>query len=132
MGSLLCGVLRLFSVGGNHCPFRRRVRFGGPYEFSRRVDRQLVQPLHPKTTSEVSKTDPLRKGVDIVLRRAEGPLCPIAALLSYLAIRGENPGFLFRFADGRLLSKTRFMDTVQEAMTKAGLQAKDYAGHRFV
>ncbi len=63
MGSLLCGVLWLFSVRGNHCPFRRRVRSGGPYEFSRRVDRQLVQPLHPKTTSEsIEDRPPSKRG----------------------------------------------------------------------
>ena len=61
-----------------------------------------------------------------MLDRAEGPLCS-----TLLAIRGQDPEFLFRFADGRLLSKTRFVATVQEAMTKAGLQAKDYAGHSF-
>ncbi len=129
MGSLLCGVLWLFSVRGNHCPFRRRVRSGGPYEFSRRVDRQLVQPLHPKTTSEsIEDRPPSKRGRYCVGASRRSALSNSSTLVlpSY-----SGPGFLFRFADGRLLSKTRFVDTVREAMTKAGLQAKDYAGHSF-
>ena len=53
----------------------------------------LSNPSILKLRLKASKTDPLRKGVDIVLGRAKGPLCPIAALMSYLAIRGQDPGF---------------------------------------
>ena len=35
-----------------------------------------------------SKTDQLGRGVDIYLGRTDEDLCPVAALLAYLAVRG--------------------------------------------
>ena len=58
-------------------------------------------------------------------------LCPVSALLSYLACRGIKPGALFTWADGFPLLKTKFVQAVRSALTKAGLHAKDYAGHSF-
>ncbi len=76
----------------NHRPFRHRVRSGGAHEFSGCVNRQPVKPLHPKTPPESFKDG--SQLVEIVMGEAEGPLCPIAALLSYLyAIRGQDPEF---------------------------------------
>ena len=43
-----------------------------------------------------SKTDPFMKGVKLVLGRTHDELCPVTALLAYLAIRGNAPGALFR------------------------------------
>ena len=39
---------------------------------------------------KASKTDPFRKGVTISLGRTEKPLCPVVALLAYLAARGQS------------------------------------------
>ncbi len=86
----------------------------------------LSNPSIVKLRLKASKTD------NCVGPSAEGPLCPIiSGTLVIPSYSGTRPGFLFRFADGRLLSKTRFVATVREAMTKAGLQAKDYAGLSF-
>ena len=38
-----------------------------------------------------SKTDQVSRGVDIYLGRTDEDLCPVAALLAYLALRGR-PG----------------------------------------
>ena len=80
---------------------------------------------------KASKTDPFRKGVDIILGRTRNNLCPIEALLAYLAVRGNVPGFLFRFRDGRLLTKSLFVSNVRDALSRAGFVSKDYAGHSF-
>lgn len=80
---------------------------------------------------KASKTDPFRKGVNIVLGRTYNNLCPIEALLAYLAVRGNGTGFLFRFGDGRLLTKSLFVSKVRDALSRAGLVSKDYAGHSF-
>ena len=53
-----------------------------------------------KLTPEQSKTDPFRNGVKIIIGRAEGPLCPGAAVLAYMALRGPGEGPLFRFQNG--------------------------------
>ena len=41
------------------------------------------------------KTDPFRKGVVIVIGRAVGPLCLLAAVLSYMAMRKPGKELLF-------------------------------------
>ena len=50
-----------------------------------------------------SKTDPFRKGVALFVGRTGTTLCPIAALLDYLVVRGSAPGPLFSFADANAL-----------------------------
>ena len=54
-------------------------------------------------------------------------LCPVTAVLAYLALRGN----LFRFRDGKLLTKARFVEAVREALALAGLHPKAFAGHSF-
>ena len=46
-----------------------------------------------------SKTDPFRVGVDIFMGRTNNTLCPVAAVLAYLAIRPSIEGPLFIFQD---------------------------------
>ena len=78
-----------------------------------------------------SKTDPFRKGVDLFLGRTGSDICPVAALLGYLACRGSRPGPLFIFADGRLLTRKRFVDLVRAALASAGVDQQNYCGHSF-
>ena len=42
-----------------------------------------------------SKTDPFRKGVQIIVGATGDSLCPVAAVLQYLVIRGQVPYFVF-------------------------------------
>ncbi len=39
------------------------------------------------------------------------------AMLAYLAVRGGGPGPLFRFTDGRCLSRDRFVTHVRTALS---------------
>ncbi len=97
-------------------------------------DITVDDPSNPsllKLRLKASKTDPFRKGVDIVVGVTKNKLCPVTAMLAYLALRGNGPGFLFRFQDGKLLTKSRFVDAVRAALFTAGLCPKDYAGHSF-
>lgn len=91
----------------------------------------ITNPLWLKLHLKASKTDPYRKGVDIVVGRTNSKLCPVAAVLAYVATRGNSPGFLFRFQDGRLLTKGRFVEEVREAVKEAGFDPTVYAGHSF-
>ena len=86
-----------------------------------------VMQVHIK----VSKTDPFRKGVDIYVGRTNNGLCPIAAMLVYLAVRGDKGGPLFQFEDGKFLNQDRFVVVVCAALSAAGLRKGDYAGHSF-
>ena len=77
------------------------------------------------------KTYQGRVGCQVVLGKTGDDLCPIVALLDYLARWGDKPGALFQWQDGTPLSKTRFVEAVRKALTAAHLPAQDYAGHSF-
>ena len=75
--------------------------------------------------------DQAHKGVKIVIGKTGDDLCPVIALLRYLAKRGDCPRPLFMCSNGKPLMKTRFVTEVCSALTKAKLPARDYAGHSF-
>ena len=52
-------------------------------------------------------------------------------MLAYLAVRGKEPGPLFRLSDGRLLTKQIFVDEVRSALSVLGYDYTSYAGHSF-
>ena len=78
-----------------------------------------------------SKTDQARKGMKIVIGRTNDDLCPVAALLTYLKIRGSQPGPLFRWQSGIPLTKNKFVEEVRMVLEAAHLPAKNFAGHSF-
>lgn len=78
-----------------------------------------------------SKTDQFGRGVDIYLGATGDELCPVAALLAYLAVRGGEDGPLFRFRDCRALTREVFVDKVRSALSILGYDASTYAGHSF-
>ena len=90
---------------------------------------------HPPSAMQVrikaSKTDPFRQGVTLHIGVAEGALCPVAAVLTYMVSKGGDPGPLFTWVDGRFLTRNRFVAGVRAALTSAGYTAADYAGHSF-
>ena len=70
---------------------------------------------------KASKTDPFRVGIDIFVGKTENELCPVTAVLSYMVARGDGPGPFFRFQDGKLLTRARFVSKVKETLTVAGV-----------
>ena len=69
-------------------------------------DASIDSPSSPSVVRvriKQSKTDPFRQGVDLFLGRTHTDL----AILGYLVVRGAGP--LFRFADGRPLTRSRFV-----------------------
>lgn len=76
-----------------------------------------------------SKTDQFMKGVKQVLGRTHNVLCPVTALLAYLAHRGDSPGPLFRWANQEPLTKTKFVDHVRKGLITANIPAHLYTGH---
>lgn len=97
-------------------------------------DIALDDPAKPRVLRirlKASKTDPFRKGVDIFVGSTDSDLCPVAATLSFLASRGSQPGFLFKFRDGHLLTKAIFITQVRKALAAAGVDYAGYSGHSF-
>ena len=60
------------------------------------------------------KKDPFGTGVTIHLDRTYQPICPVAALLAYLAQRGCCPGPLFLCQKGSPLSRYKLMGACQQ------------------
>ena len=78
-----------------------------------------------------SKMDQFRKGMDVYVGMTGDDLCPVSAMLAYLALRQGAPGALFHFLDSRLLTALRFTERVREALDALGLHSQHYAGHSF-
>lgn len=91
----------------------------------------ISDPTLIKIKIKASKTDPFRQGLDIFVGKTDNKLCPVAALLAYLAKRGRQKGMLCRFENGRLLTRDRFVTSVREALKAAGVDCRSYSGHSF-
>ncbi len=77
-----------------------------------------------------SKRDQFGKGCCILLARSDCTLCPVAALMSYVNMRGSSPGPLFRFSDGSPLSRSKLFHSLQKLLSIAGWQGR-YTLHSF-
>ena len=49
-------------------------------------------PSFVQVQIKASKADPFRHGVTIFIGATHGPLCPVAAVLSYMVRRGDAAG----------------------------------------
>jgi len=91
----------------------------------------LSTPQFLEVRIKASKMDPFRHGVSVYLGRTTGELCPVASILDYMVRRGAQSGPFFTFADGRFLTRERFVSAVRAALTTAGFNCSLYAGHSF-
>ena len=77
------------------------------------------------------KTDPFSKGAKLCLGWTELAVCPIKALLSYLAIWKNAPGPLFISESGAPLTRVYFKTLLSATLKKAGLDDSKYNTHSF-
>ena len=92
---------------------------------------QHANPSMIQINLKQSKTDPFRHGVDIFLGRTNMDLCPVAALLAYIAVRPPVPGPLFVYPDGSFLTTDKLVASVRQALQGAGMDPSNYSGHSF-
>lgn len=79
-----------------------------------------------------SKTDQLGKGVEVYIGKTGGELCPVAAVLAYMAGRGaRGEGAFFTFANGQPLTKAKFTRHVRLALQAVGMPCECFADHSF-
>ena len=78
-----------------------------------------------------SKADPFGAGVTIFLGKTGQSICPVAALLSYMVLRGSTPGPLFKFQDGSPLSKPKLLADLRQALEHQGFDCVGITGHSF-
>ena len=98
------------------------------------ADVAVDQKANPSTIClriKASKTDPFRQGCEVFMGKTGDELCPVAAILAYLLVRGAVKGPLFQFADGKPLTRERFVERVREALRLAGVDHNSYSGHSF-
>ena len=60
-----------------------------------------------------SKTDPFRAGVTLRFSATRHFLCPVRAMIEFLRVRRATTSFLFVFADGSLLTRSRVSQLLQ-------------------
>ena len=70
-----------------------------------------------------SKTDQSGAGTHLYLGWTGNILCPVSAVLAYLAIRPPIPGPLFLFQNGTLLSRDWLVAHMREALYQLGIDA---------
>jgi integrase len=78
-----------------------------------------------------SKTDQSGTGTHLYLGRTGTTLCPVSAVLAYLAIRPPTPGPLFVFQDGTPLSRDKLVSQLRDALSLLGIDAMNFSGHSF-
>ena len=78
-----------------------------------------------------SKADPFGTGITIFLGKTGQRICPVAALLSYMVLRGSTPGPLFKFQDGSSLSKPKLMARLRQALEHQRFDCAGITGHSF-
>ena len=89
------------------------------------------KPTYLQVNIKQSKTDPFRLGIKIIVGRTGNELCPVAAILSYMALRGPGSGPLFRFKNGRPRTRSSFVSKLREGLEAVGVDCSGYSGHSF-
>ena len=77
-----------------------------------------------------SKTDQFKRGFIIVLGKTNSQICPVAAILTNLHLRGQKNGPMFIFKDGSLLTRDKFSRLVNQTFKNAGWQG-NFTSHSF-
>ena len=78
-----------------------------------------------------SKTDHFGQGVSLFIGHGQATLCPISAMLQYLALRPSTPGPFFIFQDKFVLTKESFVSFVHQVLSTEGIDSQYYKGHSF-
>lgn len=79
-----------------------------------------------------TKTYPFGRGAVVYLGKTDSAVCPVRALLRYLAVRpGHRSGPLFILQEGHHLPRDLFVAQVRAALSAAGVDQSRYSGHSF-
>ncbi len=84
-----------------------------------------------KVCLKASQTDQLRQGCTLVVGRTGDKLCPVAAVLGFMAVVGRRLGPLFQYASGKPLTQAGFVVELKSALEQRGVCSQEYSGHSF-
>lgn len=81
---------------------------------------------------KASKTDPYRKGFRHLIAPSQHSVCAVRAARNYLnAASPTSAGPLYRFRDGRFLTRAQVTSTLRSLLLKAGYPSSQYSSHSF-
>ena len=125
MGGHLCRVLRIHEGRGIHCSW-----YGPPSIIVSEVAiNSRLAPTAVRLRLRRAKTDPFGRGVEIYLGVSGTAVCPVAALMRYLAVRPPGDGQLFVWENSRPLTRTTFVTHLRRRLQSAGLDMSQFSGH---
>ena len=79
----------------------------------------------------IKGSDQFHQGTTVALGSTGSDLCPVMAILDYLALRGNCPGPVFMLADQQPLHHHKFVLEVQQALSAAGVEGRLFNSHSF-
>ncbi len=132
LGSLLPGVLGFMRSGELVAPADGQFDAGQHLTFADVSVYSSTRLSLLAVCIKQSKTDPFRQGTTIFMGKTDTALCPVAAMLAYMALRGPGEGPLFRFQDKQPLTRQRLVAAIRKVLAEAGLQPEQFAGHSFL
>ena len=91
-----------------------------------RSNPQMIQ-IHLKR----SKCDQFGQGADVVVGMTGTEICPVTALIQFIAGRGSTQGPFFHDPDGGTLTKPVFICHLRDVLQSLGIPACQHAGHSF-
>lgn len=90
-----------------------------------------MSPTVVQVTIKQSKTDPFRQGAHLYLGTTDTVICPVKAMLAYLAVRDPAPGPLFKLTYKKCLTRQAFSTLLSRTLTTAGVSNKGFTTHSF-
>ena len=91
--------------------------------------------VNPHTTVQITlkkaKNDQFRKGHTIYLGKTTHTVCPVDALVHYLAIQGGTPGPLFLLPNNQSLTRASFSSALKKAFQDLHMDHCQFNTHSF-
>ena len=98
------------------------------------MDIAIDYPQHPSFMQVMLKglkTDQAHQGIKLFVGRTHNDLCPVAAMLFYLSVRGFDHGPLFLTEQGLPLTRAMLVTLLKSTLLAAGIDLSQYLGHSF-
>jgi len=90
-----------------------------------------ASPSLIQITIKHSKGDQFRKREQICLGKTTHAVCPVRALVKYLARQGGTPGPLFVWPNNKALARASFSSAINKAFQKLHMDPHDFNTHSF-
>ena len=90
-----------------------------------------TSPTLVRITLKQCKNDQLRKGNNICLGKTSHEICPVKALVRYLAIWGDTPGLLFLLPSKKSLTRAYFSRALDKAFEELNMNPHHFNTHSY-